>query len=262
MTINFNKYHGAGNDFIIIDNRTSEFIPGNSDLISRLCNRQLGIGADGLILINDHPKYDFEMIYFNPDGQESTMCGNGGRCAVTFSEKIGIAGKESIFLASDGPHRAVITGSSISISLKDVLPPVKVKGNDFLNTGSPHYIIAVPDVEKVDIVATGSKIRWSDDFSPGGTNVNFVQPDGKGIRVRTYERGVENETLSCGTGVTAAAISSRWGKGTGMQKVDIETRGGKLIVSFDITRKIVQKVCLTGPARFVFSGSIESDNLI
>ncbi|HUS86804.1 MAG TPA: diaminopimelate epimerase [Bacteroidales bacterium] len=262
MTINFNKYHGAGNDFIIIDNRKMEFIPGDSDLISRMCNRHLGIGADGLILIHDHPKYDFEMKYFNSDGRESTMCGNGGRCAVDFSEKMGIAGKESLFLASDGLHKALITGSSISISLKDVLPPVKVKGSYFLNTGSPHCIVAVPDVEKVDIVTAGKKIRWSDDFSPGGTNVNFVQPYGKGIKVRTYERGVENETLSCGTGVTASAISSRWGKGTGMQKVDVETRGGKLVVSFELAMKLIQKVCLTGAARFVFSGSIESDNLI
>ncbi len=257
MIINFNKYHGAGNDFIIIDNRDHSFNPGDQSLIEKLCDRHFGIGADGLILIGSHNSADFSMRYFNSDGKESTMCGNGGRCAVAFASKSGILGKEPSFNASDGLHIARISGDKVSISMQDVQPPVRVKGNFFIDTGSPHYIVNVPDTGKVDVFNTGKKIRHSSDFSPGGTNVNFVQATENGIRVRTYERGVENETLSCGTGVTASAISSAWEKGPGKYSIGVETLGGKLQVSFEIKDNRAVSICLTGPAEFVFSGSIK-----
>ena len=254
MKIYFNKYHGTGNDFIIIDNRNGLFNQRDKELIRLMCDRHFGVGADGLMLLSGHEGYDFEMRYFNSDGRESTMCGNGGRCMVAFARKLGLAGEKARFLASDGTHHAVARDGLISLSLADTEPPVKVGGNHFLNTGSPHYIVPVPDVSSMDVVSKGSKLRYSPEFAPGGTNVNFVQATQEGITVRTYERGVEAETLSCGTGVTAAAISSRWGKGTGKQNVKVSTLGGNLEVSFVIEEKKISSVCLTGPAEFVFEG--------
>ncbi|MEZ5010476.1 MAG: diaminopimelate epimerase [Bacteroidales bacterium] len=254
MKIYFNKYHGAGNDFIIIDNRNGLFPHRDQRLIEKMCDRHFGVGADGLMLLSEHKGYDFEMRYFNSDGKESTMCGNGGRCMVAFARKLGLVDEKARFLASDGLHQAMFRDGLISLSLSDTDPPVTVRGNHFINTGSPHYIVPVPDVSSMDVAQKGGKLRHSPDFAPGGTNVNFVESNPDGITVRTFERGVEAETLSCGTGVTAAAISSRWGKGTGKQKVKVRTPGGNLEVSFVIGGKKITSVCLTGPAEFVFEG--------
>ncbi len=257
MQIIFNKFHGNGNDFLIIDNREDKINPGNEKLIKFLCERHTGIGSDGLILVYDHDIHDFEMRYFNSDGRESTMCGNGGRCAVAFAEKTGLCKGAGTFLASDGVHKYKISNDTISISLCDTKPPVVIGGNHFIDTGSPHYIINVPDCKKVNVIEKGRSIRWSDSFTPGGTNVNFVEHRSNEIYVRTYERGVENETLSCGTGVTAAAISSKWSQGTGKYNVNVNTLGGMLSVSFEIVENLITEICLTGPVKFVFAGVFE-----
>lgn len=253
----FNKYQGSGNDFIIIDNRKGVFDPDDSELIIRLCNRRFGIGADGLILISDHMDYDFEMQYFNADGFESTMCGNGGRCSADFAIKEGIAGRTMRFKAIDGTHKAISEEGIIRLQMNDVRDPGKIDNNYFINTGSPHYIIFRDDVRNMDVDTEGKKIRWSEEFAPGGTNVNFVQREESGIYVRTFERGVEAETLSCGTGVTASAIatviSGHFDTGT----VNVRTRGGDLSVSMKVSEKNINDIWLSGPATFVFKGEIE-----
>lgn len=257
MKIYFNKYHGAGNDFIIIDNRKHIINPSDYSFFKWLCDRHMGVGADGVMLLGEREGYDFEMRYYNSDGKESTMCGNGGRCIVAYAKKLGIIESKARFIAPDGVHYARVEGEIVSLGMTDVEPPEIVNGNHYLNTGSPHYIVPVPDVSKVDVESAGRRLRHSDAFAPGGVNVNFVEYDGDRIIVRTYERGVEAETLSCGTGVTAAAISYKWGKGQGKQSVKISTSGGNLEVSFIAEENRITSVCLKGPAAFVFEGSIE-----
>jgi diaminopimelate epimerase len=257
MTIPFNKYHGTGNDFIIIDNRNSIFNPVDSKLINRLCDRRFGIGADGLILISTHRDYDFEMKYFNSDGNESSMCGNGGRCAVLFASSSGIAGHKQSFLTSDGKHEALILNDLIYLQMNDV-PGFSVKnGEYFLNTGSPHYVKFIKHLKDFDVFTEGKKIRFSDEFSPGGTNVNFVEVFKNCIFVRTYERGVENETLSCGTGVTASAIASVLDGHFDINSVNVRTPGGNLSVEFKILKDKITDIWLCGPATFVYDGKIE-----
>jgi len=256
MIIVFNKYQGAGNDFIIIDNRNSVFNPENSELIKKLCDRRFGIGADGLILICRSTVNDFEMKYFNSDGNESTMCGNGGRCSADFAIRSGIADKNLIFNAIDGVHRAISEKGIIRLQMNDVKEPEIINGNYFLNTGSPHYIIFRNNVETIDVNTEGKEIRWSDQFAPGGTNVNFVEIEVNGIYVRTFERGVEEETLSCGTGVTASAIASVLTGHFDNNTVNVRTKGGTLSVSFKISENRIFNVWLSGPATFVFEGMI------
>lgn len=257
MQIIFNKYHGTGNDFIIINNRDNIIRPENENIIKDICERHTGIGADGVILVQDNAIHDFELKYFNSDGRESSMCGNGGRCAAAFAQKAGLCKETGTFLAADGLHKFKISNDIVSISLCDTQPPAIINGNHFINTGSPHYIIYVPDCIAVNVYEKGRSIRWSESFAPGGTNVNFVEHSNEGIFVRTYERGVENETLSCGTGVTAAAISSKWEKGMGKYNVKVNTHGGKLTVSFEIGEKVISGIYLHGPATFVFKGIYE-----
>ncbi|MFO7755104.1 MAG: diaminopimelate epimerase [Bacteroidales bacterium] len=257
MRIIFNKYHGTGNDFIIVDNRKHIIEPENMALIKHLCDRHMGIGADGLILIDEHEEHDFAMKYFNSDGKEGSMCGNGGRCAAAFAMRTGITKGKNSFMASDGVHKTRISANIISISLSDTQPPSNIDGNHFIDTGSPHYIIYVPDSKKVDVLERGRSVRHSDVFAPGGTNVNFVERRDDGILVRTYERGVEDETLSCGTGVTAAAISSKWGNENGLYNVRAITAGGELSVSFNIDETIINNIYLSGPAEFVFAGVMD-----
>jgi diaminopimelate epimerase len=257
----FYKYHGTGNDFILFDNREGE-INLSTNQIAHLCNRRFGIGADGLMLLEHADGYDFRMVYYNSDGGESTMCGNGGRCITAFAKHLGIIASIADFVAIDGPHTATIREDGlISLHMKDVAEVEISEDYTILNTGSPHYVLWVRDVKHASVYAAGKKIRNQPEFQPNGINVNFVQLlDGK-LSVRTYERGVEDETLSCGTGVTAAAIAATCNE-TGTFKTGIETPGGHLEVSFTKNSPTsATNVVLTGPAAFVFKGEVR-DKLI
>lgn len=257
MTLAFNKYQGAGNDFIVIDNRNNVFNPEDAKLVNNLCDRKFGIGADGLILINKIAGYDFEMVYFNSDGYVGTMCGNGGRCAADFAIKAGIAGKELRFMASDGVHEAISEDGLIRLKMKDVKGIRSVENNYFINTGSPHYVLFINGLSNFDVFNEGKRIRWSKIFQPGGTNVNFVEFEENGIYVRTFERGVEDETLSCGTGVTASAIAAVLTGHLVSRPVNVRTKGGNLRVEFDIKGDQIINIWLCGPATCVFEGKID-----
>lgn len=257
MKIVFNKYQGAGNDFVIIDNRKGSFNPDDSILINKLCDRRFGIGADGLILICGSHEFDFEMKYFNSDGFEGSMCGNGGRCSADFAIRAGIAGNNLSFKAIDGVHKAFSEKGIIRLQMNDVKDPRLVNGSYFINTGSPHYVLFRKDVKDIDVNTEGKKFRWSEEFAPGGTNVNFVEIEEDGIIVRTFERGVEEETLSCGTGVTASAMASALSGHSDTNTVRVKTKGGNLSVSFNISGKNISDIWLSGPATFVFQGEIE-----
>lgn len=255
MELTFYKYQGTGNDFVMIDDRTESFDLENLDLVKKLCDRKFGIGADGLIAIRNHPDFDFEMIYFNADGSKS-MCGNGARCAVAFSSFLGIVTGKTRFLAIDGPHEAVLTGDQVELLMGDV-KEISAKSNDFfVNTGSPHHIRFVEKAKEYPVFEAGKAIRNDIVYAPAGTNVNFVEPMTQDeIFVRTYERGVEDETLSCGTGVTAAALV--YGKQQQKSHIKINTLGGKLSVKFHSNPDgTFSKIWLTGPAEQVFSGKI------
>jgi len=257
INLTFNKYQGAGNDFIIIDNRDGIFNPSDSNLINSLCDRRFGIGADGLILISSYSQADFEMKYFNSDGKIGSMCGNGGRCTAHFALKHGIAGKKQRFLAFDGIHEAEVTDDIVRLQMTDVNEYKIIDGNYFVNTGSPHYMIFSDDIDKINVHEEGKSVRWSPKFAPGGTNVNFVQVVDNGLYVRTFERGVEEETLACGTGVTASAIASVLTGHFDTGSVNVRARGGNLKVEFDVEKEKVVNVWLSGPATFVFEGEIE-----
>ena len=255
MEISFYKYQGTGNDFVMIDDRDQKFDDSDLKLVSKLCDRKFGVGADGLILIRNHAGYEFEMIYFNADGSQS-MCGNGARCAVAFSAFLGIVEEKTSFLAIDGPHEAILKGGLVQLLMGDV-SGVDDKGADsFVNTGSPHHVRFVEDVQNYPIFAEGKKVRYDQMYAPAGTNVNFVQKLGEDeIFVRTYERGVEDETLSCGTGVTAAALA--FGKDLPEGLIKIKTLGGQLSVKFKSSENgAFNEVWLIGPAKQVFAGKI------
>jgi diaminopimelate epimerase len=265
MTLHFYKYQGAGNDFIIIDDRSSTIfndVANQKKLIAFLCDRRFGIGADGLMLLREHQNYDFEMVYFNADGGESTMCGNGGRCLVAFAYDQSITGKEVQFIAVDGPHHAGVVASEneshwISLQMKDVEEIREMHEGLFLDTGSPHYVKFCDDVTKVDVYHDGKQIRQMQEFGSGGTNVNFVQISDNVLHIRTFERGVEDETLACGTGITAAAIASYYsGKISHQEGVQVKARGGDLKVSFRTSPGLFSDVYLEGPAKMVFKGEI------
>lgn len=257
MKINFFKYQGAGNDFIILDNRSGE-IQLTTAQVNFLCDRRFGVGADGLMLVEQAGGYDYRMVYFNADGNESTMCGNGGRCIAAFTHHKGLAGAEQYFVAVDGPHKAnILSTDMVSLQMQDVARIETADGATILNTGSPHFVQFVEDVAAIDVYKEGKAIRNREQFQPKGINVNFVMATGSGLKVRTYERGVEDETLACGTGVTAAAIASAAGK-TGQMTIPVEAMGGMLEVSFEKTEdQQVQNIWLKGPAKMVFSGTIE-----
>jgi diaminopimelate epimerase len=256
MEISFYKYQGTGNDFVMIDDRADIFPDRDLSLIQRLCDRQFGIGADGLILIRDTEDHDFEMVYFNADGSQS-MCGNGARCAVEFARFLGIIDQKTNFLAIDGGHQAVVAGDWIELEMRPVLSLANAGRDYFVNTGSPHHVRFVENVSDYPVFEEGKKIRNSSVYAPKGTNVNFVTPLGKDeIHVRTYERGVENETLSCGTGVTACALV--YGHQNELQEVKIHTPGGNLKVRFtESADGSFQDIWLVGPAEQVFEGKIE-----
>lgn len=253
VSTDFNKYEGTGNDFIIIDNRKLTFIAENTK-ISAMCHRRFGIGADGLILIEPDPGADFRMRYFNADGGEGSMCGNGGRCAAHFAFRNNIAPAEMEFTAFDGKHKATVNGDIVTIDLADVEKVTADGESCFLNTGSPHHVEFINDIESIDVVTRGREIRYSRRYAPHGTNVNFVAVACDKISVRTYERGVEDETLSCGTGVTASAIAAVTTGQFDSMPVNIETPGGRLMVNFIRDGNSAKSVKLTGPATFVYSG--------
>lgn len=253
-TINFHKYQGTGNDFVMIDNRDGGFDKSDLELVASLCDRRFGIGADGVILIEDNAESDFEMIYFNPDGSQS-LCGNGSRCAVMFAKHLGLIQNETVFLAIDGIHKARVHDNLVHLLMHDV-SSYEVVDQDFLiDTGSPHYIKYVESTNAIDPVVEGRKIRYSDRFSAEGVNVNFLEPVGTGeLKIRTYERGVEAETFSCGTGCTAAALSL--GLKTGVDQVKLNAIGGELKVSFKRDGDHFKDIYLIGPAERVFVGQI------
>lgn len=256
MKLTFFKYQGTGNDFILVDNRKEHFNP-DTKLIRKFCDRRFGIGGDGFILLENHAVYDFQMVYFNSDGRQSSMCGNGGRCIVQFAHDMGVIKKETTFYAIDGEHDAYIKDGLVHLKMIDVADMETKKDYAYMNTGSPHYVKFVEDVKNYQVVKEGRKIRNSERFGKKGTNVNFVEKAGRNkIFVRTYERGVEDETYSCGTGVTAAAIAASL---SGFKSpVQILTLGGELSVSFERTKdNTYNNVYLIGPAEKVFTGTIE-----
>lgn len=259
MILNFYKYQGTGNDFIIIDNRQNGFSKNDTKLIKFLCDRKFGIGADGLMLL-EKPEVagdDFKMVYFNSDGKQSSMCGNGGRCLVAFASFLGIVENKAKFTAIDGPHNATINDEVVSLQMQDV-KEFKQNGNAiFLDTGSPHHVIFTKNLDHLDVKVEGAAIRYSEEYKETGTNVNFVEKlDENRYKVRTYERGVEDETLSCGTGVTAVAIAANASKRALTDKIKLQTPGGELMVSFKKNEEGYSDVWLTGPARQVYKGEI------
>ena len=259
MLLQFHKYQGTGNDFIIFDNRDGKYSFLSNDQIRRLCDRRIGIGADGVMLFNESSGYDFEMRYHNADGREGSMCGNGGRCIVKFAYQLGIHRAEYRFVAVDGEHLAEIdTDGTVSLKMIDVEAIKKVRGDFVLNTGSPHYVKLVNDVMDLDVYKKGRDIRYSKDYEQDGINVNFVeQADEDKIIVRTYERGVEDETYSCGTGVVASALVSYHNE-NGFNDVMVKTLGGSLNVEFDrLDEEKYANIWLSGPAEKVFEGTVE-----
>jgi diaminopimelate epimerase len=260
MTINFHKYQGAGNDFIIIDNRMELFPLNSKNIIAKLCDRKFGIGADGLILLQESLISDFKMIYFNADGHESTMCGNGGRCIVSFAHKIGIIKTKTTFEAIDGEHFATVENELVNLQMIDINEVQHHSEHFFVNSGSPHHIVLTTHINTCNVVSDGRKIRNGAPYFKEGSNVNFVQKIAENIfKIRTYERGVEDETLACGTGATAVAIAMYDANMTDKTQLIIETLGGNLEVSFQKNNNHYTDVFLKGPATFVFSGKIEME---
>ncbi len=284
MKFHFYKYQATGNDFILIDNRDGK-VTLTVDQIVRLCDRRFGVGADGLIQIEKDPQLDFKMVYYNSDGSQS-LCGNGTRAAVKMASSMGVVNGNAKFSAYDGVHyAATLENGSIRVRMRDVSEWKEQNGDIFINTGSPHYIRYVKNLKEFPVVEEGKAIRYSNAFKPGGTNVNFVELLGNNtLFVRTYERGVENETLSCGTGVTAAALAAAFKGYT--SPVDIQVMGGRLSVEFKFSQPglpagqeglptgqaglptgqpglptgqagLFQDIFLTGPAKMVFEGDLE-----
>ena len=257
MTIEFYKYQGTGNDFILIDNRNGA-VQLENEQVKWLCDRRFGIGADGLMLLENEKDYDFKMVYYNSDGNLSSMCGNGGRCISAFAKLLGIGESRFHFLAVDGPHDAIVEEGRVQLKMQDVKQVETGEDFYFLNTGSPHYVRLVNDVEHYDVFTEGKRVRLSPRFIEEGTNVNFIEKTEDQVFVRTYERGVEDETYSCGTGVTAAAlVASLAGISTGKNNCQIRTLGGSLEVSFEkVLDQNFYNIWLKGPAELVFQGKV------
>ena len=257
MAQTFYKYQGTGNDFIIIDNRQDIFDKSNTKLVAQLCDRRFGIGADGLILLENDTTTDFKMVYYNSDGNQSTMCGNGGRCLVAFAKEIGVIQDKAIFRAIDGVHRAEIDNGIVKLQMQNVTKVEDHQSHVFLDTGSPHHVEIRSTINDIDIKTEGSKIRYGAPYNEEGSNVNFVEKvDESTFLVRTYERGVEGETFSCGTGVTAVGIAMNYIGETEKNLVNLKTKGGNLKVSFTRTNDEFKEVWLIGPATMVFKGEI------
>ena len=259
MQIEFYKYQGTGNDFVMIDNRSNFFPKDNIQLIARLCDRRFGIGGDGLILLENDIETDFKMVYYNSDGNQSSMCGNGGRCLVAFSKKLNVIQNSTTFTATDGVHHASIADSgNVSLQMIDVVDIKITSDYVFMNTGSPHHIELVDDLEHYNVKESGARIRYGELYGKQGSNINFVKKiDETTFSLRTYERGVEDETLACGTGATAVAIAMNVLGETKANSIDLNVEGGKLVVSFDEIEGKFTNVFLKGPAEFVFKGTID-----
>jgi diaminopimelate epimerase len=259
MQVEFYKYQGTGNDFVMIDNRSDFFPKENVQLIAHLCDRRFGIGGDGLILLENDSDTDFKMVYYNSDGNQSSMCGNGGRCLVAFAKKLNVIKNSCTFIATDGLHYATINEKGlVSLQMIDVSNVKTTPEYVFLNTGSPHHVQLVEDLENYNIKDKGAAIRYGALYGKEGSNINFVkQIDNDTFSLRTYERGVEDETLSCGTGATAAAIAMNATGKTNSTSIHLNVEGGKLEVSFDKKDDQFTNVFLIGPAEFVFKGQID-----
>lgn len=255
MELHFTKYQGTGNDFILVDDRDLSLTVSDI-LVQKLCDRRFGIGADGLILIQNHPKHDYRMVYFNSDGSQS-LCGNGSRCAFAFAQSLGIVKDKGTFETTDGVHQIKIENNLIHFQLFDVDKVEQINDNEwFVNTGSPHHIVISDNVESEEIVLKGREIRNLPNYSRhNGTNVNFAQLLQDKVKIRTYERGVEDETLSCGTGATAVGIMA--GKLGFKSPVHIQTQGGTLLISYNQNDNSFTDIWLAGPAEKVFEGSVE-----
>lgn len=260
MKLEFFKYQGAGNDFILVDNRKAGLNHAQPALLAQLCDRRFGIGADGIMFLQEKAGFDFEMIYYNGDGNPSSMCGNGGRCIVAFAKFLNIITEETNFLAVDGPHYAKISenGDWVSLQMIDV-DTVKQDGEAYvLNTGSPHYVLATEGLSEKDVFAEGRSIRYNETYNSEGININFVEDLGGHYAVRTYERGVEDETFACGTGATAVALAMAKHKNqTGNQATHIKVLGGDLNIRFNFDGAKFTDIFLEGPAKLVFEGVVE-----
>ena len=255
--IKFYKYQGAGNDFILIDNRKEVFERSNEAFVKQLCDRRFGVGADGLMLLQDTKNFDFEMVYYNADGREGSMCGNGGRCIVAFARDLDIIGEDAAFLAVDGPHQAQIHDNQVNLQMIDVDQISKDESAYVLNTGSPHFIKIVSDLKNMDVYQEGYTIRNNATYKKEGINVNFVEKEENGYFVRTFERGVEDETFACGTGATAAAMAIAIEENMeGQIEIPIRVLGGQLYISFLKNGHTFREVYLKGPANYVFEGNI------
>ena len=257
----FHKYHGAGNDFVLIDDRAGDHHPHfDQARIAAVCRRRFGVGADGMMFLRAHPDYDFKMVYYNADGAPSSMCGNGARCLVQFAADLGIARAEYRFLAVDGPHRArLLPGGGVALEMNDVTSVDELTAGCVytLDTGSPHYVTFVDDARAVDVVADGRAVRYAEPYATRGINVNFVTARHGGLAIATYERGVEDETLACGTGVTAAAIAHVLRSGTtGAFRIPVTAKGGDLSVQGVYADGVFRQLWLEGPAEFVFTGEL------
>lgn len=258
--LEFYKYQATGNDFILIDNRDNTFDENNKELISHLCDRRFGIGADGLILIQKDSLYhsDFEMIYINCDGNPSSMCGNGARAAVAFARDLHIITKSCNFLANDGAHKATIEANLVRVQMKDVREVEIHPKHTFVNTGSPHHVAVVRNLDHFSVYSKGQGISHSQLYKPNGSNVNFVEQEGPNrFNIRTYERGVEDETLSCGTGATAVALAMYALKKADATCIDIGVLGGDLQIEFNHNNGEFTQIFLKGPAEFVFKGEVK-----
>ncbi|MFM7015385.1 MAG: diaminopimelate epimerase [Bacteroidota bacterium] len=259
MHLKFYKYQGTGNDFVLIDNRKAD-VQLNQEQVAFLCHRNFGIGADGLMLLEKSNQYDFEMKYYNADGNLGSMCGNGGRCMVKFARDLDVVDEQVMFLAFDGVHEANITEDGlVELEMSNVTAIKKIDDTTCeLNTGSPHFVQFVNDVHSLDVFQQGKKIRYSEEYAEKGINVNFVSVLNNELQIRTYERGVEDETLSCGTGVTAAAIAAVHLGLVQMQDsfVRVKTLGGDLLVRFEQSNHHFVNVVLVGPALKCFEGEI------
>lgn len=254
MKLKFDKYQGAGNDFIIVNNFDGS-INLSCEEIEAMCDRRFGIGADGLIVVGKDSNYDFTMKFYNSDGNTASMCGNGGRCIAKYAFDNNICGSKLIFSADDGIHEAeILEGGNVKLKMIDVESITKFDDGLWTNTGVPHFVKFTNDIDKVNINVEGRKLADDKRFAPGRTNVNFVD-NRDGFRLATYERGVEGETLACGTGTVASALCINATTGA-KSPIVLKAKGGILKVYFEKVENNYRNIWLEGPAKFVFKGEL------